>query len=260
MSKIYEPAGRAREYSPLALNYFKGCDHGCKYCYVPSMMKRFNKDYDHTDVITKINLKEVEKSAQKMRGINKQILFSFTTDPYTIQNKGETRQILEILNFYKHKVAILSKGGNRILEDIEIFKKYGSRIKIGASFIFDNKTDSLKWEPGATLPDERIEVLKKLSNENIKTWASFEPVIKPDQSLNLLRQVVKFIDHVKIGKINNFQKLDKDIDWGKFIFDCVRILRNAKMNDKFYIKKDLLKFNNGVYLSRNETYEDYLNL
>jgi len=32
------------------------------------------------------------------------------------------------------------------------------------------------------------------------------------------------------------------------------------MNDKFYIKKDLLIYNTGVYLLGNETNEDYLNL
>lgn len=42
MAAIYEPKGAAREYSPLALNYQTGCDHGCVYCYVPKMMQRFN--------------------------------------------------------------------------------------------------------------------------------------------------------------------------------------------------------------------------
>ena len=33
MSLIYEPKGKAREYSPLALNvYSGGCDHACRYC------------------------------------------------------------------------------------------------------------------------------------------------------------------------------------------------------------------------------------
>jgi DNA repair photolyase len=30
---IYEPSGAAREYATLALNIYKGCTHGCKYCY-----------------------------------------------------------------------------------------------------------------------------------------------------------------------------------------------------------------------------------
>jgi len=54
--------------------------------------------------------------------------------------------------------------------------------------------------------------------------------------------------------------IDKQIDWNKFLYDAVRILRTNNSNDKFYIKKDLLAFNNGLYLSGNETNEDYLNL
>ena len=57
MIKIYEPRGRAREYSPFAMNYFKGCDHGCRYCYVPRMMKVFNSQYCHDDV--SVNMKEI---------------------------------------------------------------------------------------------------------------------------------------------------------------------------------------------------------
>jgi len=257
---IYEPAGKAREYSPLALNYFKGCDHGCKYCYVPNMLIRFNSKYDHNTVITDVDFTKIEKSAQKFRGCEKQILFSFTTDPYNRQNIDQTKRVLEILNFYGHKVAILSKGGKRILKDIETFKKFGDRIKIGTTLTFDNDKDSKEWEHGATLPNERIEVLRQIQNEGIKTWASFEPVIYPEQSLSLLKNVVGFIDHVKIGKINNYKGIDKGIDWSKFIFDSVRILRDANMHDRFYIKKDLLVFNKGIYLSGNETNEDYLNL
>ena len=258
--KIYEPAGRAREYSPLALNYFKGCDHGCLYCYVPNMLGRFNGSYKHENVFVNPNYAEIEKSAKKFEGCGKQILFSFTTDPYTKQNVDQTRKVLEILNRYNHKVAILTKGGKRVLRDIETFKAFGDRIKIGASLTFDNKNDNQEWEHGSALPEDRIESLKCLAENGIKTWASFEPVIIPEQSLNLLSEVSTFIDHVKIGKINNYKGIDKKIDWAKFIFNSVRILREAGMNDRFYIKKDLLIHNTGVYLSGNETNEDYLNL
>ena len=32
---IYEPRGRAGEYAPLAVNLYRGCGHGCIYCYAP---------------------------------------------------------------------------------------------------------------------------------------------------------------------------------------------------------------------------------
>jgi len=259
--KIYKPTGRAREYSPLALNYYKGCTHNCKYCYVPNMLTRFNSGYNHKDVFipNEKGFKELELSAKKMQGCE-QTLLSFTGDPYCGISPEITTKVLTILNKYNHKVAILTKGGKHILNDLELIKSFGDRIKIGATLTFDNDKDSLEWESGAALPEERINVLEILANNGIKTWASFEPVIIPEQSLNLLRKVSKFIDHVKVGKINNYKGIDKTIDWSSFIFESVRILRDAKMNDRFYIKKDLLINNKGVYLSGNETNEDYLNL
>lgn len=258
MCKIYEPAGRAREYSPLALNYFKGCDHNCLYCYVPNMLTRFNSSYKHENVISNIDFNELEVSAKKMQGCNKQILLSFTGDPYCIHENGETRKVLEILNKYEHKVAILTKQPDKAIKDIDLFLMFGNRFKIGSTLTFDNETDSRYWEKGASLPNERIEALKIFAENKIITWASFEPVIIPEQSLNLLNTVSKFIDHVKIGKINNYKGIDKNIDWAKFIFEAVRICRNSNL--KFYIKNDLAKYNNNVYLSGNEIDEDFLNL
>lgn len=258
MCNIYEPAGRAREYSPLALNYFKGCDHNCLYCYVPNMMTRFNSSYKHENVISNIDFNKLEISAKKMQGCNKQILLSFTGDPYCNAEQGETSEVLKILLKYNHKVSVLTKNPEKALKDIELFKQFRDRFKIGSTLTFDNETDSLKWESGAALPQSRVNALKIFADNKITTWASFEPVIIPEQSLNLLEQVSKFINHVKIGKINNYKGIDKNIDWSRFIFEAVRICRNSNL--KFYIKNDLAKYNNNVYLSGHEIDEDFLNL
>lgn len=255
---IYEPAGRAREYSPLALNYFKGCDHGCKYCYVPNMIGRFNSNYHHESVICPTDFQKLEQSAKKMQGCEKQILLSFTGDPYCNAENGETRKVLEILNFYNHKVAILTKNTEKALKDIDIIKTFGNRIKIGTTLTFDNENSSKEWEPGAATPQSRIKGLRTFSELGVITWASFEPVVIPEQSLNCLSNVAEFITHVKIGKLNNYKGLDKKIDWAKFIFESVKICRENKL--PFYIKKDLAIYNNGVYLSGNEINEDFLNL
>jgi len=258
MSTIYEPMGRAREYSPLALNYFKGCDHGCRYCYVPIMLCQYNSKYQHDTVVPPVTFNKIEESARKTKGCNKQILLSFTGDPYCNAEKTETRTVLEILNRYNHKVSILTKDPEKALKDLDVIKSFGKRIKIGATLTFNNEKDSKIWETGSPTPESRINGLKIFAENGIKTWASFEPVIIPEQSVDLLKRISMFIDHVKIGKLNNYKGIDKAIDWSKFIFNSVTVCRER--NIPFYIKKDLARHNNGVYLSENELDQDYFNL
>ena len=37
---IYTPKGPALEYAPLACNLYRGCAHGCLYCYARASSKR----------------------------------------------------------------------------------------------------------------------------------------------------------------------------------------------------------------------------
>lgn len=256
MNIIYEPKGKAREYSPLALNYYKGCDHGCTFCYVPNMFSR-NKEYNHAEVKERDILVKLEKDCKKQ--ITDQVLLSFTGDPYCNYNDKAklTRKVLEILLKYQVPTAILTKGGLRCLQDIDLFKKF-KVIKIGATLTFDNDVNSLKTEPNAALPKERIEALKFLHGNNINTFVSIEPVIYPEQSLNLIRQTLNFVDQYKIGKLNHYKDWESKIDWSKFLDDTVNLMR--PYNKQFYVKNDLLKFQNGTYLTESETDMDYLSL
>lgn len=257
--KVYTPLGRAREYSPLALNYFKGCDHGCAYCYVLPMMKRFNSNYDHSRVSCDLNLIELEKSILKLseEDQQKQVLLSFTGDPYCNFESGQTRQVLEVLLKHQVHVAILTKNPEKAKKDIDIFKKF-NHFKIGTTLVVADEEQRLKWEPGTIHSSKRIEALEYFQSEGLITWASFEPVIYPQHSLIMIEKVLSFIDHVKIGKLNNYKSFDKDVDWCKFLYDAVYLLRKSIV--KFYIKKGLAEYNNGLYLSGNELNEDYLNI
>lgn len=262
MAAIYEPSGAAREYSPLAMNYIKGCDHGCVYCYVPKLMKRFDKGYVHSNVYIKEEktlLKEIEASCRKHANSPKQVFLSFLTDPYSSFNDETklTRRVLELLLKYKIPVSLLSKGGLRMLADLDIIMDFGPNIQVGASLTFTNVNDALKWEKGAAIPEERFEALRLFHNNGIRTWASMEPVIFPDQSLEIMEITHSFIDAYKIGKLNHFPKHEVRFDWPQFIRDSVSIMR--KHNKQFYIKKDLLEFKpDDVALQPYETDMDYL--
>lgn len=231
---VYEPKGKAREYSPLAINVYNGCNHGCTFCY----MRRFTKDF--------LNPRPKKDFLKKLEEIKsdygKQILFSFSSDPYcSIEFEHEyTKKALEVMLETENKVAILTKAGTKILRDLELFKLFGNKIKVGATLTFDNDRDSLKTEPGAALPEDRLDMLQTLKRNGIRTFASFEPVIDPNQSLNLMRRGIDIIDMFKIGKLNGNKEIESKIDWKSFAEASIKLMLDNKK--EFYIKKDLAKY------------------
>lgn len=235
---IYKPTGRAREYSPLALNLYEGCDHGCTYCFARSMAARFGRPWPLIIHPRDGMCGEIPRACNKYAGTTDQVLLSFSGDPYSHVDEitGMTRFALQYLLENKIPVAILSKGGSRCLRDLGLFKQFGRSIKVGASLTFLAQEDSLEWEPRAAVPDDRIDTLRRLHESGITTWASLEPVIEPGQSLALIAITREFIDHYKIGRWNYDPRAD-GIDWAKFGADAVSLLRSY--HKPFYIKNDL---------------------
>jgi len=264
MAAIYEPQGAAREYSPLALNYVRGCDHGCVYCYVPKMMKRFDSGYVHSNVYMKEQdklKKEIELSCKKFKNSERQVFLSFTTDPYSHFNNETkfTRWVLLKLLEYNIPVSILSKGGYNVLQDLDVILQFGENIQVGGSLTFTSNEDTLKWEKNSSMPYQRFDALKQLYEAGVKTWASMEPVIYPEQSLEIMDITKDYVDSYKIGKLNHFPKHESKFDWSRFLVDAVSIMR--KNNKQFYIKKDLLEYKpKDLYLSKEETDMDFLAL
>jgi DNA repair photolyase len=203
------------------------------------MMRVFNSKYKHAEVETRDLLKALEKECAK--GISKQVLLSFTTDPYNGVDKIQrlTRKVLEIFERHGTPTAILTKGGTQALCDLDLFKKMGQRIKIGSSLTYWNESETLKNEKGSALPEDRLELLRVCHAEGITTWASMEPVLDPAQSLKLMEESLDFVDHYKIGKLN-YEGLEKKIDWEKFLLDSVKLMRDS--GKEFYIKTDLAAY------------------
>ena len=57
-------------------------------------------------------------------------------------------------------------------------------------------------EPGASTNAERINAIKSLYKKGITTWASIEPIINPNKSLEMVAKTVAFCDHYKIGVLS----------------------------------------------------------
>lgn len=228
MSLIYAPAGRAAEYSPLALSLFSGgCPHACRYCYCQRIFPGWGKTPKTRD------LRSLAKEAAKA---SEQILLSFVTDPYA--DGGDVLDgVLAILSKAGCSVAILTKAGTAPLRHLDVFKTWpGGRIKVGASLTFLSESKSREWEPGAALPVDRLLGLADLKEAGIRTWASCEPVIEPAETLGIMEAAAPFVDDWAVGKLSGDPVREKSIDWPAF---AARAIPLARTSGRLYVKNDL---------------------
>ena len=256
MSIIYEPSGKAREYSPLAANFYEGCDHGCAYCYAPAIRRKTREEYAATVKPRDNVLAKLEKEVKLFKDSHSQVLFNFMGDPYCSANDQFkiTRYALNMFLNHRIPVAILTKGGSRALRDADIIKLFGRHIKVGSTLTFLSPMLSAQWEPGAASPADRLSMLRAFHAMGVRTWGSFEPVIDPCESLALIESSLDAVDEYKIGKVNNFGGLDKSIKWTAFLESAVSILREA--GKPFYIKYDLREAAPSVALRPEEIDSD----
>jgi DNA repair photolyase len=234
---IYEPAGRAREYSPLAANLYSGCNHGCKYCYSPNCLQVDRQNFydnpkERTDIIRKL-----ESDCKQLQGSKVSVLLCFVCDAYQKidDNLQLTCKTLELFKKYNITFQILTKAGHRAERDFDLYKP-GDAFATTLTFL--DPVKSLYYEPQAALPVDRIATIKAAKAAGIETWVSFEPVLNDEEVYKLLDITYPYVDLYKVGKISRF-KPDKEIDWNKFAYTMVDKLE--KMGKKYYIKDDLKK-------------------
>jgi len=240
---IYETRGRAKEYSELAANLYRGCGHCCKYCYAPAAIKMnfdsFCKPTVRTDV-----LKKLEKDAIYLNSVGEKrpILLSFTTDPYQPldETEGITREAIRILHKYGLKVSILTKGGIRSERDFDILLKNPDLSEYGTTLVFLDEFERQNIEQYAASTEERIRILRKAHSLGLFTYVSLEPVFYPEQSLEIIDKTYSFVDMYKIGKLNHFKEYQNNIDWSKFKREVISKLN--QLNKDYYIKNDLNKY------------------
>jgi len=241
---LYQPEGKALEYSPWAVNVAKSCSHGCKYCYGPAVARKTRDQYrdvpdPKTDIIKKINagLTRALKDGCDIPRVH----LTFAGDLYDSEswNRGEfssheeqTRAVIEAIHSHGVGVQIL-RNGREAVRDVDLL---GPRDRFGVSLTFLDPVKSREWEPGAALPDDRLRALEEAHKRGIETWASLEPVIDPAETLELIRRSAGFVDHFKVGKWNHDKRADK-IDWRKFTADVVEMLESLGCD--YYIKEDL---------------------
>lgn len=234
---IYAPKGQAGEYAPLATNPYRGCGHGCAYCYVPLVTKQDRPSFDAGAVERKDFRKNLVRDAEKYEaaGITEQVMLSFTTDPFHPGDTSLTSVTLDILKGYGLGFCTLTKGGTRALRDIHRFRP--DRDAFASTLTTLDDAFSQKWERNAALPGDRLKALREFHDRGIFTWVSLEPTLDIEASLSIVDATHEFVDLYKVGRANYVKELTRTTDWRGYTLRMIDKLQ--ALGKRHYIKADL---------------------
>ncbi|MCE5309668.1 MAG: hypothetical protein LLG20_18695 [Acidobacteriales bacterium] len=239
MALIYEPKGRAREYAAWSVNIYRGCSHGCTYCFAPSAL-RMDRHMFYSEPSDRGSgfLKQLEREAATLKTNGEPILLCFTCDPYQPLDTELklTREAIKILHAHGHAVNVLTKGGTRALRDLDLFTP---RDAFATTLTQIHPRLSSAWEPGAAHPEDRIFAILQFHAKGIPTWVSLEPVLDPTAALLIIRNTHPFVDLFKIGRWN-YDPRSNEIDWRKFAADAVALCES--LGKRYMLKRDLACF------------------
>lgn len=237
---IYAPAGQAGEYAPLATNPYRGCGHGCAYCYVPLVTKQPRPDFDAGAVPRDRFIDRLIRDADKYReaGLTEQVMLSFTTDPYHPGDTRLTGATIELLKHYGLGFCTLTKGGSRALRDIRSFRP--ERDAFASTLTSLDVSFSLKWERKAALPGDRLAALRAFHDRGVFTWVSLEPTLDVEHSLEVVDATHEFVDLYKVGRANYLKEITRTTDWRDYTRRMIDKLQ--KLGKRHYIKRDLQEY------------------
>lgn len=235
---IYNPKGKAGEYSRWACNFFTGCSNGCDYCYCrrgflssvwsdrPCLKKCF-RDENHA---LECFIREAERNIDGLR--ENGIFFSFTSDPALPETWPLTIAAMQEALSRGIPVQVLTKMSlpsydSTLLSFTEQWKKMTA---MGFTL-----TGHDELEPGADTNEQRIEAMRFLHNAGFPTFASIEPIVDFESSLRMIRETEGFCDLYKVGLMSGKKY---DTEERKKAANMLEELKTITKS-RFYIKDSL---------------------
>lgn len=166
------------------LNPYRGCEHGCVYCFArPShayLGMSPGLDFE-TRLVARPRAPEV--LARELRKRSYQvapIAIGTNTDPYQPleRDRGIMRACLEVLQTFRHPVAIVTKG-TLIERDLDILADMAADglVRVGISVTTLDPGLSRAMEPRVPLPARRLAVIRQLTEAGVPVRVMTSPIV-----------------------------------------------------------------------------------
>ena len=168
----------------LSLNPYRGCEHGCVYCYARPTHQYLGLssgiDFE-SKIFAKTNAAELLlRSLEKKTYRCTPIALGSNTDPYQPVEKDLhiTRSILTILLRCRHPVCLTTKS-SLILRDIDLLTALAEHqlVRVFISLTSCDAVLARQLEPRAPTPDKRLATIKTLAAHGIPTTLMLAPLI-----------------------------------------------------------------------------------
>lgn len=159
-----------------ALNPYRGCAHGCLYCYVQDVTGFALERPWGSAVEAKVNIAHQLK-AQLENGVDGVVGLGTVTDPYqpAEEELELTRNCLILLKRYHSRVSVLTKS-DIVLRDLDILKGWEG-AEVGVSIGCPDDADAARIEPGAPPPSRRFAALAGLNEAGVDTYLMAAPIV-----------------------------------------------------------------------------------
>jgi len=160
------------------MNIYRGCCHGCIYCYARSNYYEKTDNFDN--VRAKKNALQIIRDDLRRKVNPGVVLTGGVSDPYNPQEKEYklTRNALELINAFDFGVCIITKS-DLVTRDIDILQDINSHSPVSVNFSITCSEDDMcsRIEPFVSSTSDRFRAIEHLSANGIITGVLIDPVI-----------------------------------------------------------------------------------
>ena len=163
------------------LNVYRGCEHGCEYCFAMYTHKYMESSDFFNEIYVKTNIPEQLEKALRAKSWKKEVInLGGVTDNY--QPIEETYkimpEILKLLIKYKNP-CIVSTKSDLMLRDYDLIDELSrlAYVNIAATITCMDEEIRKKIEPRGVSSTRRFEMLKQFKNTNASIGLHMMPII-----------------------------------------------------------------------------------
>jgi DNA repair photolyase len=168
----------------LSINPYRGCEHGCIYCYARPTHGWLNLspgvDFE-TRIVAKVNAAQVLRRELAAPGyVPRPLNIGSVTDAYQPVERrlGITRGVLEVLAEHRHAFSVITKSSG-IERDLDLIAPMAAD-RLAAAYVSVTTLDSRlarTLEPRAAAPARRLLTIERLARAGVPVGVSVSPLI-----------------------------------------------------------------------------------